>query len=169
MLNTVIQKRWNEAPNGADWSIWAVWTLCALLTLILPNLPVSKRPDRLLLVVDDLDRCEPEEMLGVIEEIKLLLDDRQISARLQVVMLVDEQVLNHAIALRYESMISERAASATQEEARTEVIAEQKEKLFACHLRLPNLSALDVETLVDNLANYQIIQGRNEQQRLEEQ
>ena len=169
MLNTVIQKRWNEAPNGADWSIWAVWTLCALLTLILPNLPVSKRPDRLLLVVDDLDRCEPEEMLGVIEGIKLLLDDRQISARLQVLMLVDEQVLNHAIALRYELMISERAASATQEEARTEVIAEQKEKLFACHLRLPNLSALDVETLVDNLANYQIIQGRNEQQRLEEQ
>lgn len=168
-INSLIKSRWNEVPNVGDWIVWAVWSIGALLALILPNLPLSKRPDRLLLVVDDLDRCAPAEMLKVIEGIKLLLDDRQVNSRLQVLMLVDENVLDHAIASKYAPMIADRSAESDDKEAaRAEVIAEQKEKLFACHLRLPYLSVADMATLVDSLANYEIVRQRNEQQGQEE-
>ena len=58
-------------------------------------------PNKILLVVDDLDRCKPEHLLSVMESIKLLIDDPDISRRVQVAMLLEEDVLNHAIFAKY--------------------------------------------------------------------
>jgi hypothetical protein len=164
------------APTAADWFVWASWTCLSFLMLLVPNLPVGDRPDRILLVVDDLDRCTPVEMLAVIEGVKLLLDDPQINSRLQVLMLVDERVLGHAIGLQYGTMIAERASEyalndpiASKNAARAEVIAEQKEKLFACHLRFAHLSTLDVTMLVDKLAGIENERRKAEERRTEEQ
>jgi hypothetical protein len=49
-------------------------------------------PDRLPLVVDDLDRCQPNHLLAVMESIKLLLEDTEIGRRVQVLMLVEEEI-----------------------------------------------------------------------------
>jgi energy-coupling factor transporter ATP-binding protein EcfA2 len=162
-----IVKRLPATQDTADlvgvthWTIWAVWTICAFGLMLLPAMVGARRPDKILLVVDDLDRCEPSEMLVVIENVRLLLDDDEINARLQVLMLVDESVLNHAIALRYETMINKRASSSdyeaeyAQSAAATDIVAEQIEKLFACHLRLSRLSDDDVVQLVQKLAGYE--------------
>jgi energy-coupling factor transporter ATP-binding protein EcfA2 len=162
-----IVKRLPGTQDTADlvgvthWTIWAVWTICAFGLMLLPAMVGARRPDKILLVVDDLDRCEPSEMLVVIENVRLLLDDDEINARLQVLMLVDESVLNHAIALRYETMINKRASSSdyeaeyAQSAAATDIVAEQIEKLFACHLRLSRLSDDDVVQLVQKLAGYE--------------
>lgn len=140
------------------WAVWALWTLCAAALVCLPAYAANRRPDKVLLVVDDLDRCEPREMLTVIENVRLLLDDPEVNARMQVLMLVDEGVLNHAIASRYDSMIRERskfdeaADSAAYSTATSDIVAEQTEKLFACHLRMARLSDEDVAELVEKLA-----------------
>lgn len=154
----------------AHWTIWLVWTIAAFFMLVLPHFGLDERPDRILLIIDDLDRCTPIEMLGVIESVRLLLDDPVTNARMQVLMLVDETVLNHAIALRYESMIVERSASlayageTASRSATEEIIAEQTEKLFACYLRLPKLSREDVSELVRKLAGHEneVIRRRRE-------
>jgi hypothetical protein len=98
-----------SAADAAHWVVLAIWSVLALALLLLPKLAGERRPGKVLLVVDDLDRCSPSEMLSVIENVRLLLDDEEINSRLQVLMLVDEHVLQHAIALRYETMIEERA------------------------------------------------------------
>ncbi len=142
--------------HAAEWIIWFLWSALAVATLTVGYLSIGQRPDRVLLVIDDLDRCGPAEMLAVIEGVRLLLDDPQVNSRLQVLMLVDEQVLNHAIGFKYETMIKERrrniAEVSAKELARAEVIAEQKEKLFACHLRISQLNISDVMQLVEKLA-----------------
>src|SRR5262245_56529216 len=75
----------------------------------------------------------------------------------------------HAIALRYATMIEERALDwakddlkTARHEARLEVVAEQNEKLFACHLRLPQLTDPDVVALVASLAGREIEDLRRE-------
>ncbi|WP_375778886.1 P-loop NTPase fold protein [Bradyrhizobium sp. ma5] len=155
---------WKEAASGPSvvdathWLILVIWTGLALLLVILPKFARERRPDKVLLVVDDLDRCSPTEMLSVIENVRLLLDDDEINRRLQVLMLVDEHVLNHAIALRYETMIEDRAKrlnDAAKSEAMNGIVQEQIEKLFACHLRMSRLSDDDVVELVTKLAGHE--------------
>lgn len=175
-IKDVVTKIWprENGPHLIDfthWMVWAIWTVCGVSLLLLPYIANSRRPDRILLVIDDLDRCEASEMLSVIENVRLLLDDQDINERMQVLMLVDEGVLNHAVALRYETMITERAKSsdyrgATDQHsaAAAEIVAEQIEKLFACHLRLSRLSDDDVVQLVRKLAGYE-----NSQRKLKEQ
>ncbi|MGY4512082.1 P-loop NTPase fold protein [Bradyrhizobium sp. USDA 3650] len=176
-IKDVVTKIWprENGPHLIDfthWMVWALWTVCGVSLLLLPYIANSRRPDRILLVIDDLDRCEASEMLSVIENVRLLLDDQDINERMQVLMLVDEGVLNHAVALRYETMITERAKSSDYQgatdphsAASAEIVAEQIEKLFACHLRLSRLSDDDVVQLVRKLAGHENAQRKLKEQR----
>ncbi|MBR1281295.1 hypothetical protein JQ597_04500 [Bradyrhizobium sp. AUGA SZCCT0177] len=164
-----------EAPSGhssvdaTHWLVLMIWTAFALFLVILPKFARERRPDKILLVVDDLDRCTPTEMLSVIENVRLLLDDDEINSRLQVLMLVDEDVLNHAIASRYETMIADRAkgsSGAPLADVKNDIVSEQIEKLFACHLRFSHLSDKNVEELVTKLASYENEQLRKESEEL---
>jgi energy-coupling factor transporter ATP-binding protein EcfA2 len=162
----------NAKPGPASlgqWLVFALWLLLALAMLALPWLALWGRPNRILLVIDDLDRCTASEMLNVIEAMKLLVDDPMVNRRLQVLMLVDESVLNHAIAIRYAAMIKDRAADfegdaqrTAREMARDEIIAEQNEKLFACHLRLAPMNEKDIEEVVTSLADRELRESPGE-------
>jgi hypothetical protein len=157
-------------PSIGEWLVFLIWCLLAAAMLGLPWLARRGRPDRVLMVIDDLDRCSATEMLDVIESMKLMVDDPTINSRLQVLMLVDESVLDHAVALRYAAMIEERAASlggsgvaeatAARAAAREEIVIEQHEKLFACHLRLAPLGDADVAAVVTSLASRELEEKR---------
>ncbi|WFU26758.1 P-loop NTPase fold protein [Bradyrhizobium sp. CB1717] len=158
--------------SPAEWLHWAAmigWTSFSLFVLALPRTIATYEPDKILLVVDDLDRCSPDEMLSVIENVRLLLDDKEINSRLQVLMLVDEDVLRHAIELRYAKMIEYRVGGLQlqQEKSRAvaDIVFEQVEKLFACHLRLSRLSDEDVVELVTKLAGVENERKRKELER----
>jgi energy-coupling factor transporter ATP-binding protein EcfA2 len=147
----------------AELGVLVAWTMLAAFLMVLPWLVHAGRPNRVLMIVDDLDRCSPSEMLDVIEGMRLLLDDEEVNRRLQILILADETVLNHGIGLRYDTLIRERAAEAGNTDkaaalrlARDEVIAEQNEKLFACHLRVAGLTNADVEALVSSLAGAEL-------------
>lgn len=125
---------------------------------ILPSLVVSaafkrsaRSPWRILLVVDDLDRCQSEHLLAVMESIKLLLEDEEISKRMQVVMLISEDILKHAIWDKYKNLaypIIQKEVGTTYEAKK--IVRENFEKLFTAHLRLGRLSATDVMNVVFN-------------------
>lgn len=177
VLTLLIPTEWTQAigplqnikpgpPSMGEWIVFGLWSLLALVMLALPWLWRWGCPNRVLMVIDDLDRCSASEMLDVIEGMKLLVDDSTVNRRLQVLMLVDESVLDHAIASRYATMIEERvsdlegdARKLARARARENVITEQNEKLFACYLRIAPLSASDVEEVVTSLA------GREQRQR----
>ena len=101
----------------------------------------TQRVEQILLVVDDLDRCDLTLMLDVIESIRLMLEEPEIERRVKVLMLIDERILDEAILLRY------RKLSSRNDDPET-LIREQKEKLFLCHLKLPPLTDDDVRELV---------------------
>lgn len=107
----------------------------------------GQKAERVLLVVDDLDRCPPALMLEVLESIKLLVEERGVHERLQVMVLVDEEMLYRVVADRFRSCI-ERTPE-LRDQLRRRLVREHLEKIFLSDFRLGRLSAGDVVALVD--------------------
>lgn len=133
------------SSSGASWApflVLAAWCAACATALFLIRRDDGV-PGRILLVIDDLDRCNPGEVIDLVESLKLLLEDDLVQRRVQVLMLIDEEVLEHAIGEKFKSLMDDRAAraqGATRESIRHQVVAEHLEKLFACSLRLLLLS-----------------------------
>lgn len=104
------------------------------------------RHEKLLLTIDDLDRCEPDQMLAVIESLRLFLDNVQISRRLQVVMLVDQRFLGNALLKRARE---NGLMLAPQTPPSRRYVREQREKFFVAELGLPQISPESLSEMID--------------------
>lgn len=119
---------------------WLPFLLWISISIILPLfiLYSKNKIERGLLIIDDLDRCDPSQMLDIIESVLLLLDDVEISNRLQVAMLVDEFSLNYSILKKYSVLIhSENSFGVENNIIPEQIVCENIEKFFTVYLRLP--------------------------------
>jgi len=138
----------------ATFALWLILCAVVLFTVHLGR----ETTDRVLLIIDDLDRCSPAETIEIAEALKLLLEDPDIQKRLQVLMLVDENVLEHATAVKFSSLLADREKqkAARYSLDRADVVHEHFEKLFVCHLRLPPLNDEDVNDLAHRYSRMDI-------------
>jgi hypothetical protein len=137
-----------------------VWSLVASAFIYFSAVRKHRSTDRLLLVIDDLDRCTAEEALDIIEALKLLLEEPTVNRRLQILMLIDEGILRHAIEVKFKNLINNHSSReqknpqgrryAHAEIARgDQLIQEHMEKIFACHLRLPEFAENDLAEIIE--------------------
>lgn len=113
----------------------ACWALCPI-----------RKPNRLLLVIDDLDRCSTDQLLHVVESVKLLTEEAEISKRMQVAALVDEDILEHAVLSKHKDL---GAAHCADKFKARRIIRENCEKLFTAHLRLPPLDRHELQEVFE--------------------
>jgi hypothetical protein len=134
--------------------------LCLAAGVLIPSVIVqvafataAPSPSRILLVVDDLDRCPFDHLLSVVESVKLLIEDIDISRRMRVIVLVEEDILKHAIWRKYCGLAESDAAAklGTAYDA-GRIVRENCEKLFTAHLRLSALTPEEVEEVVQTFA-----------------
>lgn len=108
---------------------------------------------KVLLVVDDLDRCDPSHLLCVMESIMMQLENPEISQRVLVTMLIEEDILKHAIWRKYAHLTDKKAAAALGTSfTERRIVRENCEKLFTVHLRLPPLAPEDISSVVERFA-----------------
>jgi hypothetical protein len=116
-------------------------------------------PKRFLLIVDDLDRCEPSEMLFVIENLMLLLNEKGIKERLHIILIMEEDVLCLALVEKYKQLImlekklDSPAAVKYEEFIAHQIVDENIEKLIICYLRLNPLTPEEIEEAVIKFTN----------------
>lgn len=110
------------------------------------------RPDRVLLVVDDLDRCKSEHLLAVVESIKLQLQDPEIAQRVQSLMLVEEDAFKRAIVEKYLQQPSDSSLIGAAAKSAERIAREVGEKLFTAHLRLPPLAHAEALEMLEIFA-----------------
>ncbi|MEP3247545.1 MAG: P-loop NTPase fold protein [Sneathiella sp.] len=137
--------------NGSKIPIYTaliIWSSIGVLFLAAMNWD-RDRVDRILLIVDDLDRCLEEEILDLIDGVKLMVDDEEIGEFVQVLTLADSNVLCSAIAKKFE-LSSHGESDTTGPTLRT---IEHIQKVFLCTLRLPVVSGEEVMDLVQGYAN----------------
>jgi len=129
---------------------FGVYTTAALGFFFL--LSGTKNPSKVLLIVDDLDRCQPKQLLSVMESIKVLIEDPEISSRVQVAMLIEEDVFKQAVVKKYK-----RLAKATNAQnigpgwSLDRIIREAGEKLFTAHFRMPPLNEQETKEVLRNV------------------
>ncbi|MCK4752700.1 MAG: hypothetical protein KAS75_04575 [Planctomycetes bacterium] len=124
-----------------------VLALCKLYSYVMR---AGYWPEKVLLVIDDLDRCEVDKIADIIGSIKLFTEEDEIRKRVQVVVLVEEEVLKHALAEKYSDFISSREDSEDRNRY-NRVINENIEKLFIGHLRLNELTSEEIDQVVSKI------------------
>jgi KAP family P-loop domain len=83
---------WAHTARGEVWIAWsAVLLLFVALALYWP-----KTKSRVLLVLDDLDRCTTDVAQKLIESVALLLDEKSSNGQIHVLALIDDSVLLRA-------------------------------------------------------------------------
>lgn len=108
------------------------------------------RADRILLVVDDLDRCAPDEIIDLIDGVKLMLEEQPVGKFVQALVLADNRVLEHAIRRRFHEFVYENPQDSDLRLKR--VVREHMEKVFLCQFRLRPLNQRDVSELANAFA-----------------
>lgn len=103
------------------------------------------RLDSLVILIDDLDRCEPSRLVETLEAIKLFLSVENVA----FVIGADQRIVRYAIAKRYEtSRIEEAERRAT---GQLDLVTDYLEKLIQIPYYLPRLSASEIETYISLL------------------
>lgn len=92
----------------------------------------------LVILIDDLDRCNPERIIDNLEAIKLFLN----VPKTAFVIGADERIVRHAIECRYKTP----NIHSTEIEQYKGIVTDYLEKLIQVPYRLPRLSNADVET-----------------------
>lgn len=147
LLSLVLWRFWGNWPAVASLGIPLI-LLTPLVELVFRY--ATPAPSRLLLIVDDLDRCSWDHLLNVIESIKLLLEDEDISRRVQVMMLVEEDVLKHALWEKYKFLTDATAKPLLRTAFDAQrIVADNFGKLFTVQLRLTPLKMADIVDLVN--------------------
>ncbi len=123
----------------AGWMIWSVAGAVFFSSVVCK----TGRVDRILLVIDDLDRCPQEEIVDLIDGIKLMTDDETIGKVVQALVLADDTILDAAIRKRFKDLADDKGDT-----RKIEAIREHMEKVFLCHAHLPKLTSNNVADLV---------------------
>lgn len=167
-------RHWFMGKYGGAWAIfWALnGILCGAILLrtqdagwigiVLSGIVVSvaiagriafitanESPKRIILVIDDLDRCELNHLLSIVESVKLLAEDKEISKRLRLSVLVEEDILNHAIWEKYQKLVNEGHHVVGSNFTAEQILRENKEKLFTAHLRLNPISKKEMGQIIE--------------------
>lgn len=119
------------------------------LTLLkewIPEKDVKKR--KIVLFVEDIDRCSETKIVQIIDSLRVLLEDPEIAERVIVVAAIDERMLKLAIKMKYHSLIAIEKKEAEHTKSLNKITDEYIDKLFIAGLKLGDLSALDSDDFI---------------------
>jgi len=100
---------------------------------------------KILLYIEDIDRCDSVKMVDLIESIRTVLEDSEIRKRLVVVCSADLNRLSRAIQLKYKDVDAK--------EAITDVVRNQIDKLFISSVSLPDLDIHQEREFIEKLVD----------------
>ena len=93
---------------------------------------------RAFLFVDDIDRCSEDRIIQVVDSLRVMLEDQEISKRIVVVAAIDERILRRAIRLKYSNLISKEEKGFSNK--LNGLTKEYLDKLFLSGIKLGDLS-----------------------------
>lgn len=96
--------------------------------------------NKLIVLIDDLDRCLPDRIIDNLEAIKLFLNVKNTA----FVIGADPRIVRHAIEYRYKDMVDDHNA----ENSNLRIVLDYLEKLIQIPYYLPKLSDSEVETYI---------------------
>ena len=115
--------------------------LIKLLKVWIPKKKIGKK--KILLIVEDIDRCSEDKIIQNVDALRVLLEDDEICQRVVIVTAIDERILKNAIKLKYDSILpnASKPKSNSQDYLDiNELVSEYLDKLFISAVKLGGLS-----------------------------
>lgn len=101
---------------------------------------------RVLLYVDDIDRCEEDKMINILDSLRTILENPEIQKRLVVICSIDKDRISAAIQKKY-LPTTPNDGNQTQRD----IVTEQLDKLFIFSVGLPKLDTTQQQRFIDGL------------------
>ena len=120
---------------------------------------------RILLFVDDLDRCSEDQIIEIIDSLRVMLDDKDITKQVLILVALDEDKLKRAIKVKYKNLFEEKIQTDQSDKERRlqelniekrklqDVVNEYMDKLFISAIKLYPISFDERSEFVRKLAN----------------
>ncbi len=116
---------------------------------------------QILLFVDDIDRCSEDRIVQIIDALRVMLEDEEISKRVVVVAAIDERVLRRAIKWKYKELLDADRDLNADEKGNNEkwlrttlhITSEYMDKLFLAGIKLGTLTANEREEIYRQFSN----------------
>lgn len=96
----------------------------------------ERKSRKILLFVDDIDRCSDEKIIQLIDSLRVMLDDVQLSRKLVIVTAIDERILKRAIKLKYIPFTQQDIEPLPLDK----LVSEYMDKLFITGIKLGHLT-----------------------------
>jgi hypothetical protein len=137
--------------------------LVILLNSWIPESKMAKK--KIVLFVDDIDRCDENRIIQVIDSLKVMIDNPEISNRVIIIAAIDEEVLKRAIKQKYYNLVNnDLAINEKEKEKELESIArEYVDKLFINGFRLGTLTQEEKIKMFDSLTENKIFYRNKEE------
>lgn len=107
---------------------------------------------KVILYVDDLDRCENNKMISVIESLRTVLENENIRKRMVVVCSVDADILTKALQLKYQPLVLSEGSKSNKERYLEKMSKDQLDKLFTASMALPIMNDDNMHEFLEKLS-----------------
>lgn len=107
---------------------------------------------KVVLYVDDLDRCENNKMISVIESLRTVLENENIRKRMVVVCSVDADILTKALQLKYQPLVSSEESNNNTKRILEKMSKDQLDKLFTASMALPIMNDDNMHEFLEKLS-----------------
>lgn len=102
--------------------------------------------NKILLYIDDIDRCEEDKMISILDSLRTILENPEIQTRLVVVCSLDRDRISAAIQKKYLSTMPN-----DDNQTQRDIVSEQLDKLFIFSVGLPKLDTTQQQRFIDCL------------------
>lgn len=110
---------------------------------------------RILLFIDDIDRCEEQKLIAIVDSIRVMLENDEISQRMIVLAAVDERILKLAIANKYRKVVQDNNSKLLATLSR-----EYMDKLFIAGIKLNRLPDDKLKEVMDAITKLNDVEKR---------
>lgn len=102
---------------------------------------IGKSDKRILLFIDDIDRCSEDKIIDIVDAIRVMLDNPEMSDKIVAMAAIDERILKMAIEEKYKHVPEEDSKSANF--TRSQLAREYMDKLFIAGIKLSPLTSTE--------------------------
>lgn len=113
-----------------------------LTNLLKTWIPIPNQHEKVILFVDDIDRCNIEQVISIIDGLRVILDNPEIHKRLIIITAIDENILYQALNHKYSGIDTSKI---------DEMHKEYLEKIFIIGLKLNHLNSNEIEEFLENI------------------
>lgn len=142
--------------------------ISTLLKVWIPENKIGKK--RVLLFIDDIDRCNETKIIQIIDSLRIMLDEPEIAKRCVILAAIDERILKIAISTKYYDLVLKDFNGEPQKKINlTNLVREYMDKLFVGGFKLRSLNQAEKKEILQSLTRGKIHLSESEKEPIEKQ